>query len=182
MEVIVRLGTGVNANAIYAMRRSGATLQQIADKIGKTKERVRQILVRNYGSTKHKLISTEQLHKLLRLSRNRVLELYQNNVITPVKEWNTRNGHHLLWSSATVEQITVYYNTHKLCKMCHRPIPMGRRIFCSEQCYTEGHKYRYKNIEAKQRHMESIRRYREKCKRLSKSLAIDNSKREKVPV
>ena len=38
--------TGINANAIYAMRQLGASLQQIADKIGRTKERVRQILVK----------------------------------------------------------------------------------------------------------------------------------------
>jgi predicted nucleic acid-binding Zn ribbon protein len=182
VQVMVKPKTIINISDIYAMRRSGATLQQIANKTDRTKERIRQILISNYGSTKHKLMSTEQLHKLSGFSRHLIIKLYQGNVITPVREWSLKNSHHLLWSPATVEQIKAYYDAYKLCKMCHTRIPEGRRVFCSEQCYKEGHKYKYKNTEAKQRQMASVRRYREKCKRLSKSLLIDNSKREKVLV
>ena len=182
MQVIAKPRTTINISDIYAMRHSGATLQQIANKTDRTKERIRQILISNYGSAKHKLMSTEQLRKVSGFSRHLILKLYQDNVITPVREWNVKNSHHLLWPPATVGQIIAYYGINNLCKMCHSRIPEGRRIFCSDQCYKEGHKYKYKDKEAKQRHMASIRRYREKCKRLSKSLLIDSPKREKVLV
>ncbi|MFC2022625.1 hypothetical protein ACFLTL_00465 [Chloroflexota bacterium] len=55
------------------MRRSGATLQQIADRIGRTKERVWQILAKNCGTTKGGLVSTEQLCWLAGMSRNQVM-------------------------------------------------------------------------------------------------------------
>ncbi len=160
----------ISADTIYNMRQSGATLQQIADKIDRTKERVRQILVQSYGSTKHQLISTEQLCRLLGLPRNRAIGLYQGGVIIPAVEWDTGIGHYLLWSPAIAEQINIYYNTHSLCKICDCPIPKGRRIYCSEKCYQEGRKYRYKSIEAKQRHIRSIERYRERRKQLAYAL------------
>lgn len=165
-RVITSSRTNINIDTIYNMRQSGATLQRIGDEVGITKERVRQILVENHGSTKHQLISTEQLCRLLGLPRNRVIELYQDSVITPVAEWNRGNHRYLLFSATTVEQIISYYKTHRLCSICRRPIPRGRRVYCSEQCYKEGHKYRYKSIEAKQRHIRSIKRYTGRRKQL----------------
>jgi len=164
MQTVVEQRIEVNASAIYAMRHSGATLQHIANKIGKTKERVRQILVKNYGSTKRKLISTEQLRKLVGLSRNRIMEFYLANVITPVREWDTNGGRYFLWSSASVEQINSYYETYRSCKMCHSFIPRSRRYYCSEQCYNKSRRYKYKSIEDKQKHLRSVRRYRAKYK------------------
>jgi hypothetical protein len=142
--------TNINT-IIYDMRQSGATLQQIADKIGKTKERVRQILVQNYGSTRHQLISTEQLCRLSGLPRNRIIELYEDSVVIPEVEWNTGIRHYLLWSPATWGQVISYYKRHRLCKICHRPIPNDRRVYCCAECCKEGHKYRYKSAEARER-------------------------------
>ncbi len=176
MQTVMERRADINANAIYAMRRSGATLQQIANEIGKTKERVRQILIKSYGSTKHKLLSTEQLCKILGLPRNRVIELYRDNIINPARDWDTGISHYLLWRPATVEEVNTYYNTHRLCKMCYSYIPKGRRCYCSKQCYNEGHKYKYKSIEAKQRHLRNIKRYRGKCRRLEQDAWIGNSR------
>jgi len=176
MQVVINSRTSINPTAIWAMRHSGASLQQIASKIGRTKERVRQILVRNYGSTKHNLISTEQLCKLSGLPRNCIMKLYQDGVFTPVREWDTSIGHYLLWSPATAEQVNIYYKTHRLCKMCHCPIPKVRLVYCSEQCYKESHKYKYRSTEAKQRHLRSVKRYREKCKQMAQVAVIGNSK------
>ena len=148
--------TNINTT-IYDMRQSGATLQQIADKIGKTKERVRQILIQNYGSIKNQLISTEQLCELSGRPRNRITELYQGGAITPVVQWHTGNRHFLLWSPATVEQAISYYKRHRLCKICHRPIPNDRRVYCCEECCKEGHKYRDRSPEARERHRISMR-------------------------
>ena len=181
MQTVVAQRTEINASAIYAMRHSGATLQHIADKIGKTKERVRQILVKNYGSTKRKLISTEQLRKLAGLPRNRIIEFYLANIIIPVREWDTDGGRYLLWSPASLEQINIYYETHRLCKICHSSIPKGRLVYCSEQCYNKSRKYKYKSIETKQRHLRSIRRYREKCKQIAQAAVIGDSKQQPMP-
>ena len=164
MQATIEQRTNINASAIYAMRHLGATLQQIADNIGMTKEGVRQILVRNYGSTKRKFISTNQLRKITGLTRNRIRELYLANIITPVREWDTSIGRYLLWSPTTWEQAISYYKTNGLCKMCHSSVPKSRRYYCSEQCYKESRKYKYKSTEAKQRHLESIKRYRERRK------------------
>jgi len=144
-------------SAVYNMRQSGATLQQIAAKIGKTKERVRQILVQNYGSTRHQLISTEQLCRLSGLPRNRIIELYQDSVVIPAVEWKTGIRHYLLWSPATWGQVISYYKRHRLCKICHRPIPNERRVYCCEQCCKEGHEYRCRSPEARERHRISMR-------------------------
>ncbi|UCD07986.1 MAG: hypothetical protein JSU79_06405 [Dehalococcoidales bacterium] len=164
MELSVRSRSNVNINAIYAMRRSGSTLQQIADKTGKSKERIRQILISNYGSTKHKLISTEQLRKLFGFSRHHVLDMYNKGIITPAKEWEAINGKYLLWSTTAISQINSYINATKVCKHCGTSVPSNRRSYCSTRCYLESHKYRNMSQEEKKRHLDSIRKYRAKQK------------------
>jgi hypothetical protein len=164
MQLSIRTRSNVNINAIYAMRRSGSTLQQIADKTGKSKERIRQILTSNYGTTRHKLMSTEQLRKLFGFSRRHILDLYHNGVITPVKEWKAKNGQYLLWSTTAISQINSYHNATRVCKQCGAVIPPNRRIFCSTSCYTESHKYKNMSNDKKKRHLDSIRRYRAKQK------------------
>ncbi len=164
MELSVRTRSNLNINAIYAMRHAGSTLQQIADKTGRSKERIRQILISSYGSTKHQLMSTEQLRKLFGFSRHHILELYNNGVITPVKEWKANNGQHLMWSITAISQITSYYNSTKVCKQCGVGIPSHRRAYCSAMCYTESHKYKNMSTEEKKRHLDNIRKYRAKQK------------------
>ena len=164
------------------MRQSGATLQHIADKVARTKERVRQILIQNHGSSKCRLISSNQLGKLSGVPRNRILKLYQDSVITPEFEFNTGNRHFLLWCTATVEQIEIYNETRRLCKICHRPIPNDRRVYCCEECCKEGHKYRYKSVEAKQRHIRNIKRYKEKHKLLAQIISSGDSRRQPLLV
>ncbi len=148
------------------MRWSGATLQQIADRIGRTKERVRQILAQNYGTTKCGLMSTEQLCKRLGLPRNRLVHLYECHIITPVTVRKTKTRLFLLWSPATLDQVLSYYKTNRLCRICHRPVPGGRWNYCSAECLKESHKYRYRSAEGRQRHKESVKRYKEKQRQL----------------
>ena len=166
MQVTKRNRDDVYPNIAYTMRRSGATLQQIGEKIGRTKERVRQILLEKYRSAGHELISTEQLRRRLGLSRPRVMKLYHDNIIAPRREWETNGTYFLLWSPDAVKKARSYLTAGVLCKICNRPVPKGRRIYCSDECYCEGHKYKYKSAEAKKRHLDSIRRYRNKRKSL----------------
>lgn len=164
--------TRINADSIIALRESGASLEQIAETIGRTKERVRQILVKNNGTTRHNLLSTQQLYRKLGLPRTRVVELYKDGVISPKAEWKTGNHHYLLWSNDVVETVTNYYNKHRLCKICLQPLGKGRWIFCSADCYREGQKYKYKSGEAKRRHLANIRGYLER--RRNRNLTLSN--------
>jgi len=166
LQVIEKSRIDYDPRVVLAMRRSGATLQQIADKIGKTRERVRQILVKNFDSTEHELISTNQLCERLAISRTRLFELYGARVITPKRKWNTNCSWRYLWAKDTVEQVNTYLNTYLRCKWCNRPIPRNRRAFCSNECYAEDHKYKYRSTEANRRQLESIKRYRKRKRAL----------------
>lgn len=164
MQVVQKPDTDVCATVAYAMRHSGATLQQIGDALNLTKERIRQILIEHFGSSRHPLLSTEQLRSRLNLSRPRIMELYRAKVITPEKRWVTGDICHLLWSPEAVKKVNNYLDTGRFCKRCGCPLPRGRRVFCSNECYQEDHKYRYKSDIAKKKHLESVRRYRQRQK------------------
>lgn len=173
MQAVIEREAAVSAASIYAMRYSGATLKQIADKIGKTKERVRQILIDNYGSTRHKLVSTRQLVKLSGLSRHLIIKFCQDNVITPVRAWDAGNGHRLLWPPSAVEQVTVSSWTgagsYRLCRICRGPVPDNRHCYCSEVCYQESHKYKYRSVEAREKHRISMKKYQEGRRQLAQA-------------
>jgi predicted nucleic acid-binding Zn ribbon protein len=157
---------GINKSLIYEMRRSGAPMREIADKIGRSKERVRQILIKNMGSTRHEYLSTLQLCVMSGLPRNQVVALYRKGVINPVTKWNTGNRDYLLWSHLTPKQILAYHETHRLCSVCKRPLPKNRTLFCSDKCRQERHKYKYLTPEEKRKVLDNIRRYRERRKLL----------------
>ena len=162
MQQLTENRSEIDISVIWTMRRAGATLQQIANRMGRTKERIRQILVNKYGSAKHTLISTEQLYKLSGISRYRVIEMYEANIIAPEKEWETSIGRHLLWHPDTIVAIKEHLASRKLCKICGGPVPHSRRIYCSDECYREGHKYKYRDPESRRKHLECIRKYRAK--------------------
>jgi len=171
----------IDVNAIYELRQSGATLQQIGNKMGRTKERIRQILVENYGSSKCPLVSSYKLASMLGSSPRQILGLYQDGVIVPEFEFNTGNRHFLLWSPATMRHINAYYKERRLCKICHRPLTKGRWSYCSDECLSESHKYKYKSAEARQRQLISVKRYRDKRRRLEQVIAAGASRRQQLP-
>jgi hypothetical protein len=160
----VKVKNGVSRNDIYEMRRSGAPMREIAEKIGRSKERVRQILVRGLGTTNHELLSTLQLCNQSGLPRNRIVELYQDGIIAPATKWDAGNRDYFLWEPETVQKISAYYQTHRLCKVCNKPLPKNRILFCSDDCRHERHKYKYMTPDEKKRVLDNIRRYRERRK------------------
>ena len=156
-----------NVDTIYEMRQAGASLQQIAETTHRSKERIRQLLVKNYGTTKFNLMSTAQLCGLLSLSRNQIINLYDSHIITPIVEWHTGKHHCLFWSPQIIDRIISYYRQQRICKMCSHPIPKGRMVYCSHKCYQEGQKYIYKDAAAKERRLRSIRKSIQKRKLLA---------------
>ena len=155
---------GIDRNIVYEMRRSGSSMREIAEKIGRSKERVRQILSTGLGTTNHDLLSTLQLCNQSGLPRNRIIEMYQDGVISRVNKWDAGKRDYLLWSPETVLTISTYYQTHRLCKVCNKPLPKNRILFCSDDCRHEKHKYKYMTPEGRQRVLANIRRYRDKKK------------------
>jgi len=147
---------------IFEMRSAGAPMREIARAVGISKERVRQILARNLGSTQHQWLSTLQVCERTGLPRNRVLELYEQGVIIPSSTWSAGKRHYFLWAADSVAKITTYFDAHHLCRVCNKPLPRNRILFCSDECRQERHKYKYMTPEEKQRVLENIRRYREK--------------------
>lgn len=169
----VKVQNGVDKSIVYEMRRSGCSMREIAEKIGRSKERVRQILVKGLGTTDHEFLSTLQLCTLSGLPRNRVVELYNEGIISPATKWDYGNRSYSLWSFETMEKIRVYYQTHRLCKVCNKPLPKNRMLFCSDKCRYERHKYKNMTPEEKKTVLNNIRRYRERHKTsMEKMLAI----------
>jgi hypothetical protein len=166
MENGTELRRRANPDDVVAMRETGASLEQIAEAIGRTKERVRQILKKSVGTTHHRFLSTQQLYQAVGLPRNRIIDLYKDGVIVPEAEWKTGNHHYLLWPSDIAKKINNYYNRHRLCKICGKPLNKGRWVYCSNECYREGQKYKYKSDEAKQKHLNNIKEYLERRKGL----------------
>jgi len=139
-------------------------MREIAEKIGRSKERVRQILYKGLGTTNHQFLSTLQLCTQSGLPRNRVMEMYRDSVISPINKWDAGKRDYLLWSSETVQKICAYNNTHRLCKVCNKPLPKNRISFCSDDCRRERHKYKYMTPEGRRRVLANIRLYRERRK------------------
>jgi hypothetical protein len=162
-----------NRALICEMRHAGAPMREIAEKMGISKERVRQILESNLGSTRHGWLSTLQLCSISGMPRNRVVELCEQGKITPATNWTTGKRRYYLWAPTVPEEINAYYRTHHLCQVCQRPLPRNRIRFCSDACRQERHKYKHMTPIEKKRVLESIKRYRERKRLVGLSLAPD---------
>ena len=173
MVTAVKTKKVVSKDLVLEMRQAGMPMREIAEKIGRSKERVRQILVQGCGSTNHEYLSTLQLCKQAGLPRNRIMDLYLDGIIVPSVKWDAGNRDYLLWPQNAIAKIGDHYKNHRLCKVCNRPLPKNRIFFCSDICRQERHKYKYMTPEEKKRVLDNIRRYRERCKTTSgKQLAV----------
>ena len=119
----MKLKKKVNKSIVLEMRRSGMPMRKIAERIGRSRERVRQILVQSLGTTNHEYLSTLQLCNQSGLPRNRIVELYLDGVITPIAKWDAGNRDYLLWPPNAVHKISFYYKNYRLCKFCNKPLP-----------------------------------------------------------
>jgi predicted nucleic acid-binding Zn ribbon protein len=160
----MKLRNKINKSVVLEMRRSGMPMRKIAEGIGRSRERVRQILVKSLGTTNHEYLSTLQLCNQSGLPRNRIVEQYLDGIITPIAKWDAGNRDYLLWSPNAVHKISVYYKNYRLCKFCNKPLPKDRIFFCSDDCRHESQKYKYMTPKERKRMLENIRRYRERRK------------------
>lgn len=142
---------------MYQMRQSGATLQQIGSPFGISRERVRQLLVKHYGSTRiQDLLTPAELSRLAGCSLRYIYKLTRRGVIQPAMVVGRGKT---LWKPETTAAITTYIDRHR-CRVCQRPLPSSRRSYCSQGCSIEGHRYKNWPEPAKRRHLEWMARWR----------------------
>ena len=113
-------------------RDAGASLKEIGDEVGRTKQRIHQILVKYYGTADSEgTLSTSQLLKQLTCSSAILYNLRKERAISWVS-----------WGKWKPETIDIILELRK-CKICGQQVGKNRRTYCSEACEVEGKKFKY---------------------------------------
>ena len=104
-------------------RDAGASLRQIGDEVGRTKQRIHKILVKHYGTADSEgTISTSQLLEQVNCSWDTLYNLRKKGVIS--------QGSPRSWKSETLD---IMLELRK-CKMCGKPVGKHRKTYCSAAC------------------------------------------------
>lgn len=141
---------------MHQMRQSGTTLDQVGSRFGLTREGVRQLLIKHYGSTRvQNLLTATELTRLTGCDYSYISKLRRRGVIQPAMVV----GHgRTLWKPETIATIILYIDRHS-CPMCHGPIPSNRHVYCSRECYLAAHRYKNQPEEARRQHNERVKRW-----------------------
>jgi len=116
------------------MRQEGATLQQIVDDFGASRQWVSQLLIKHYGTSDvHGLLTTSELSRLASTTREAITILRRRGIIQPARFV----GRRILWKPETIATVIIYNDSYR-CRVCHAPLPTKRWAFCSEACRIEG--------------------------------------------
>lgn len=111
---------------IKLLREAGYSLEQIAEKGGVTRERIRQIINRYYPGVKSKLLSERQVAKTFGVSPYTINSLRRRGLIHPVPIGDTHR-----FDEKAVEEIKAALN--RPCRICGNPIFPGNTKLC-EKC------------------------------------------------
>lgn len=138
------------ADEIAALRMSGFTLQNIGDRVGITRERVRQILVRYHPESLHRpedLLTKSDLQAELGIGWPKLEKLFGELYIYPVA------------GKFYPREVVARIKTLHKCKMCGKPIPRGNNVYCSTECRLEGAKYKNRPQAQREKHKALMRRW-----------------------
>lgn len=119
------------ANPIYIKlrRNEGATLQEIGDEVGRSRERIRQLLLKHYGTTatseSEGLLTTKELVAKTGYSETSISKLTGRSLIKPA---GRGKGGTYLWSPDD------WYAIRRKCRICGKPLPKGKISYCSLEC------------------------------------------------
>ena len=122
------------------MRQAGMPMSEIGRAVSVSRERVRQILLRTFGSTTHELLSTTHASVLTGFSVNHIKRLYKLAIISPAFSYNIGRQHRFIWPMRTLQDVKDYYNLHHICCVCQKPIPSRRILYCSDLCKKKRYK------------------------------------------
>jgi len=113
-------------------RDAGASLKEIGDEVGRTRQRIHQILVKHFGTADDEgTLSTPQLLEQVGCSVYILNNLRKEGVISQVS-----------WGRWKPETLDIILELRK-CKICGKPVGKNRRFYCSAACEVEGAKYKY---------------------------------------
>jgi len=143
----------IDIEEIRQLREQGYTLQAIGDKVGLTREGIRQLLVKNWGTTKFSaLVPRETFAKLLGCSVGRLNTLEKKGLVNPI-----HLGYRYLYGEKDSKKILGLLNpmrpplVERTCEECGkkfylrassiRPHSPGR--FCSKRC--QGDSFGHRN-------------------------------------
>jgi len=136
------------------MRSRGSTLQEIGNKCGVSKERIRQVLLKYYPYNLYPdAFTTSQLASELGTSSARVRVLCRKLSIQPLRNTKGR-GHIVLWNKSTLPLLIRSPMTK--CKTCGKPVHYPRTVYCSDSCHKESMKIRSRPKEVKERHKSHV--------------------------
>ncbi len=128
-------------------RDAGASLKEIGDEVGRTKQWIHKILVKHYGTADSEgTLSTSQLLEQVGCSHYTLHNLCKEKAISQVRG---------RWKPGTLDIILEL----RKCKICGKPVGKHRRTYCSAACEVEGQRYKYWPEWRKKALCERIRRY-----------------------
>lgn len=115
------------------MRRGGASLEQIGDKTGVTKERIRQILKRRYGKIQIPFLVEEKAARIIGCGAWRLEKLRKHGLLNP-----KHMGRRWLYDRDELEKAMLLLQ--RVCAHCDEPIPITVATFkycvrCSRDRY-----------------------------------------------
>ena len=146
--------TKVERNSMYGMRESGATLQQIADHYGISREWVRQLMFKRYGSSRPRsLLDISEVSRLTGCTRMDIFKLKRRGIIKPSQVVGRGRT---LWTHDTVDIVKKYRDSRR-CKVCDGPLPNNHWVFCSWSCWVEASRFRNRNRTQLQKNMQKQR-------------------------
>ena len=143
-----------------ATLRADHTLQEIGDKCGVTRQRIKQILDRFYPDRANlTALTSGQIAQILGISTNRVSQLCERNNIIPI-----RKVHHApTFYSQDVPSRLAEIIASVVCKVCGNHIEWPRTSYCSEECAKVYPNARYRrSLEFRQKRVLSAKRWNEK--------------------
>ena len=129
---------------IATLRSEGRTLQQIGDRLGVTRERVRQVLREHFPDCSPPP-STEEAARTLGMSYREFRSAAKRLGLQPVGR--TRNR---IWWSLDVLPIIQMAQEPMHCRICGQPLLSPRRVYCSAECYSQWRRYANRSLPQKE--------------------------------
>ena len=130
-------------------RSKGKSLRQLGQMIGRSHEKIRQLLAK-YGLPPETLLPEGRVAAKLGYPISWLARLRKERIIHPIKP-----GSFWLYSEEQVRQIPPLIAEARKCERCGRPRPLGSQRFCREcRQYWQKHWYEFLSPEAKARQRE----------------------------
>lgn len=113
---------------IIELRRQGYTLEQIGQRFGRTRERIRALLKKRIGTTKVPMANQEQVIRMLSTGSNIFQNYRREGLLTPIKI-----NHFVYYPDREIDKARLLLS--KYCKGCGKSIP--RTFTWCPECLAE---------------------------------------------